>query len=154
MKRWKPLYERNFQGDLYHFTNVYSLFEILKTNKMISESDDINGNPIISFTRNPDLTYAPLGDEKVRFGDIRIVIDGTKLSRSKYKLNPYNDYAHEDNFKKLDLDLSEESVFTEEIKPIIPFIKKISLLEKDTNYVEQIEKYNIPVEIVNNFKKR
>jgi hypothetical protein len=88
----KALYE-NLQegkqvGDLYHFTDIDSLYYMIKNNGKIELDNTFSSfaaRDYFSFTRNPKLNT--LGEEKTH---VRIKLDGNKLS-NKYKITPYSD---------------------------------------------------------------
>jgi len=86
MKRFKEYFtERKQVGDLYHFTDVNKISQILYKDEL----EDINDRGYISFTRDkrmPSTTNEPWWTIKT----VRITVDGDKLS-DKYKIQPYND---------------------------------------------------------------
>ena len=94
-------YERKFReekqlGTLYHFTSIARLEDIINSDYILKSNSKaiINDKHIftISFTRDfaLDTTWT-------RFSDVRISVDGTKLS-NKYKIVPYADFPR--NYKK------------------------------------------------------
>ena len=67
----KEINEGKQVGDLYHFTSIVNLKEILKSKILIPSKE----RKYISFTRNKNL--ATLDNEK---RDVKITIDGDKLN--------------------------------------------------------------------------
>jgi hypothetical protein len=143
MKRFKQyIVEGKNISDLYHFTYIPILKEIIKDYKLKSGSkDEKTGKYTISFTRAfnyPDITK--LGNQNVR-----ITVDGSKLSNN-YKIDP---------FKEFDKKEAEERIFTKEL-PLKKYIKQIDILDKGKNIsdiVNQLKKDNINVNLVSKFKR-
>lgn len=158
----KEINEGKQVGDLYHFTSIVNLKEILKSKILIPSKE----RKYISFTRNKNL--ATLDNEK---RDVKITIDGDKLS-NKYKIIPYaqtspetkfDDYLFKRNpniFKKSDKSFEAEVIIPVEKYNdkifILPYIKQIDVInynfqkDRPLNNIEkkELEKYNIPINFI------
>jgi hypothetical protein len=135
----KALYE-NLQegkqvGDLYHFTDINSLYSMIKDNKKIELDNDFSSfasKEYFSFTRNPKLNT--LGEEKTH---VRIKLDGDKLS-NKYKITPYSDPEYSRTSGQPE---AEERIDSSKYRGKIdlePYIKDIYLISP-SNWNEYIE---------------
>ena len=107
-------------GILYHYTPIYKLFQILKSNKLQThkwryrgsqwDKYQYNNSPdtkeVVCFTRNKNFhNSADLGTTVTS----RLVIDGNKLS-NKYKIRPMRDVSHLGYTKNIS-DESQQSCF-------------------------------------------
>jgi len=158
----KEITEGKQVGDVYHFTSMANLKEILKSKILIPSKE----RKYISFTRNKNL--ATLGNEK---HEVKITIDGNKLS-TKYKIIPYtqtspetkfDDYLFKRNpniFKKSDKSFEAEVIIPVEKYnnkiDILPYIKQIDITnynfikDRPLNNIEkkEFEKYDIPINFI------
>lgn len=75
------LLERRQRGNLYHYTSVMGLFNILTNNVLL-----MNGGGGVSFTRNQNFHQV-----RRMIGSVacRLVVDGDRLS-DRYQVKPYN----------------------------------------------------------------
>lgn len=132
-------------GTIYHFTTYDKSLSIILNQQMTSKE-------YISFTRNYDLKDAYSND--VNWGDVRITIDGNKLS-NKYKIEPFLDTK---NSIKRNKGENEERIIKKSIN-IKGMIKQIDILDdernkKSINDIEYICKVlRIKCNIVDKFKK-
>ena len=107
-------------GILYHYTTIYKLFQILKSNKLQSHKWKYRGSQwsqykynnspetkqVVCFTRNKNFhNSADLGTILTT----RLVIDGNKLSNN-YKIKPMRDVTHLGHVKQIS-DESQQSCF-------------------------------------------
>jgi len=101
------LFEGKQVGILYHWTDIESLYNIIRTNKMIST------RYYNSFSRNKNLNF----ESK----QCKIIFDGNKMS-DKFKIEPY--LYHSDYSFKVE---SEERIKCKEIGGINKFIIGIEI---------------------------
>jgi len=132
-------------GDLYHFTPVSYLKDILLTQYLYPNDENQ-----ISTSRRPNMSTRDFQDMKTN-SIARIMLDGDKIS-NKYKVRPFAFGANENNPE----DLGEEQIVVNGQKfPFIPYLKRIDIfLNKKTKVndkiVELLEKANIPYKIYPN----
>jgi len=114
-------------GDLYHFTDIQSLENILKKNLM---STGVRG--FISFTRSKHGVISKIGRSKNTFvnpyGTFRISIDGNKMSNNN-KIKPFSYSGTMGFYDKPNFDNMEERVM-KDIKNIKQYIKEIKFVSK------------------------
>jgi hypothetical protein len=92
-------------GTLYHFTDIYSLLNILKTNTLkASNKFEKQKPPTVSLTRDKLGDIGGVGGTGTK--NVRISIDGNKLS-NKYKITPYNYYFNYPDFKESEDEMEE-----------------------------------------------
>jgi hypothetical protein len=92
-------------GTLYHFTNMFSLLDILKTNTLkASNKFEKQKLPTVSLTRDKLGDIGGVGGTGTK--TVRISIDGDKLS-NKYKITPYNYYSNYPDFKESEDEMEE-----------------------------------------------
>jgi hypothetical protein len=108
-------------GPLYHWTDIYSSYNIINNNFLKGYlTDTFKTQPAISFTRNKNfLQTRPKLRNKP---EICFVVDGDKLSNS-YKIQPFQD-------PKIKKDEMEEKVLTYGIKDFSNYIIKIIIPKK------------------------
>lgn len=172
LRPYKSIYtERKNIGILYHFTNM-DIVPILKENKLKGTTSSGLPYKMISFTRDYSLRFA---DSENLWGDVRITIDGSKLS-DRYKVRPFRDMLNleDEDFKKYHphYSESEEAVVANEIKDISKYILRIDILRNSVIYrdIEKLHSFltvpnftdegvryflkdtDIPVAIVKDFK--
>ena len=162
----KEINEGRQVGEIYHFTSLDSIYDILKSGKLEPSPDRSEKLGFISFTRNRALST--LGGFK---SQVRITIDGDKLS-NKYQILPYAQLKTEVKRDEKDWDKpysrSTQNSESELIIPskkysgkinITPYIKKLDIIiydDMDTYHDNQMKeikkinniskKLNIPVE--------
>ena len=112
------LNEAKYIADLFHFTYIDTLVEILNSNKLIAsvDSDDTNW---LSLTRDKNFNKY----KEHRRGSCRIRLDAELLSE-KYKIQPYQ-YPY-----KYAGDEMEERINVKEIFNIKKYIKDITIFPK------------------------
>jgi len=132
MERYIKLYEFAQRGVLYHFTDVNSFRQIMKSNSLKGNIEDLYDEDLytISLTRNKNFEW--------QGKDVRIYLDGSKLS-NKYKIKPFSFFGTASvkkdwmllgqKYKKSTSDQSEEAVLTKEIKNIRNYITKVDVSE-------------------------
>jgi len=162
----KEITEGRQIGEIYHFTSLDSIPDILESGKLEPATDRSEKLGFISFTRNRALST--LGGFK---SQVRITIDGDKLS-NKYQILPYAQLKPETKRDEKDWD-TPYSRFTQNSESeliipskkysgkinITPYIKKLDIIiydDMDTYHEDQIgeinkinnisKKLNIPVE--------
>jgi hypothetical protein len=132
-------------GDLYHFTPVSYLKDILLTQYLYPNDENQ-----ISTSRRPNMSTQDFQDMKTN-SIARIMLDGDKIS-NKYKVRPFAFGANENDPE----DLGEEQIVVNGQKfPFIPYLKRIDIfLNKKTKVndkiIELLEKANIPYKIYPN----
>jgi hypothetical protein len=143
------LFESKQVGILYHFTNLISLYSILKTNSLetyrtVDDNDNLKNSYnikgslyYISFTRNKNFHKIPQLNMEHPI-TCRLTIDGDKLS-NKYKIYPvdfFNDYDEEYNTE------DEECITTQSSQGLVNiknYILKIEIPTLD-NFKHEIIK--------------
>ena len=129
-------------GDLYHFTPISSLKDILLTQFLYPNDEDQ-----VSTSRRPNMSTRDFQDMK-RNSIVRLTLDGDKIS-TKYKVRPFAFGADEGNAE----DLGEEQIVVNgERFPFIPYLKRIDIFlnkkEKvNDKLIELLEKANIPYKV-------
>lgn len=104
-------------GDLYHFTSINSIPEILKTRILIP-----NEEGAVSTTIRPNMLTS--GFHYLKNNVARLMLDGNKIS-TKYKIQPFS-YDNED--------LGEEQIITNgENFSFLPYLKRIDLFVNKPN---------------------
>jgi hypothetical protein len=133
----KNLTEAKQVGDLYHFTSINSVPEILKTRVLIP-----NEEGAVSTTIRPNMTTA--GFHTLKNNIARLMLDGNKIS-TKYKIQPFS-YETED--------LGEEQIIINgEYFPYLPYLKRIDLFVNKPNdpklekLKELLTQTNIPYKV-------
>jgi len=86
----KEITEGKQVGTLYHYTNNFNLYSIIKGDNLETEDDGK-----ISFTRSKDKNQFEISRES----NCVIVVDGDKLSNN-YKVTPFHDIDFESTVKK------------------------------------------------------
>ena len=108
-------------GILYHFTDMFSLINILKTDTLkASNKHEKDKSPTVSLTRDKLGDIGGVGGTGTK--TVRISIDGDKLS-NKYKIIPYNYYSNYPDFK--DSSDEMEEIVQGDIKNIKNYIIEI-----------------------------
>jgi hypothetical protein len=108
-------------GPLYHWTDIYSSYNIINNNFLKGYlTDTFTSQPAIYFTRNKNFlkTKPKLRNRP----EICFVIDGDMLS-NKYKIQPFQD-------PKIKKDEMEEKVLTDGIDNFSNYITKIIIPKK------------------------
>jgi hypothetical protein len=129
-------------GDLYHFTPISNLKNILLTQFLYPNDEDQ-----VSTSRRPNMSTRDFQDMK-RNSIIRLTLDGDKIS-TKYKVRPFAFGADEGDAE----DLGEEQIVVNGKRfPFIPYLKRIDIFlnkkEKlNDKLIELLEKANIPYKI-------
>jgi len=129
-------------GDIYHFTPLSNLKDILSTQFLYPNAEDQ-----ISTSRRPNMSTRDFQDMKTS-PIVRIALDGNKIS-NKYKIRPFAFGADEGNAE----DLGEEQIVVNGEKfPFVPYLKRIDIFlnkkEKvNDKIIELLEKANIPYKI-------
>jgi hypothetical protein len=138
----KEITEAKQVGDLYHFTPISNLKNILLTQFLYPNDEDQ-----VSTSRRPNMSTRDFYDMK-RNSIVRLTLDGDKIS-TKYKVRPFAFGADEGNPE----DLGEEQIVVNGKKfPFIPYLKRIDIFlnkkEKvNDKLIELLEKANIPYKI-------
>jgi hypothetical protein len=130
-------------GSLYHWTNIYSSYDIINDNFLQGYlTDTFTSQHAISLTRNKEFIKSK---PKLRNKpEICFVIDGDKLS-SNYKIQPFQD-------PKIKKDEMEEKVLTKGIKNFSNFVIKIIIPKKRFANNKSVNDY-WPDQYANKFKK-
>jgi hypothetical protein len=129
-------------GNIYHFTPLSNLKDILSTQFLYPNDEDQ-----ISTSRRPNMSTRDFQDMKTS-PIVRIALDGNKIS-NKYKIRPFAFGADEGNAE----DLGEEQIVVNGEKfPFIPYLKRIDIFlnkkEKiNDKLIELLEKANIPYKL-------
>jgi hypothetical protein len=142
----KKITEAKQVGNLYHFTPLSSLKNILSTRFIYTNEE---GQVSTSVRGNMDTNVL----KKFKNAPIaRFMLDGDKIS-NKYKIRPFA-YGGDFKISKIDIeDLGEEQIVTNgENFPFFPYLKRIDLfLNKketvDPKILELLEKANIPYKV-------
>jgi len=149
-------------GDIYHFTSIEALTEMVKEYNSITL--DISGGSesasgYYSFTRNPNL--GTLSEEKHH---VRIKLDGDKMS-NKYKFEPYADVKSGEDFLKGGSHFESEERINAKGKSLdlTPYIEEITMVDpksfgeyldmswKNTKYYEpQLKDYEYVISWIKN----
>lgn len=128
------LNEEKQVGIIYHYTNLWSLIDILKDDFLIPKSDDSNFK-YVSFTRDKNFHKSKTrNSDGIGGTSVRIVIDGTKLS-NKYKIEPYNYFG----------DRKEVGNWADSKGKLG---ERFESEERSLNKVENLDKYVISYEIL------
>jgi hypothetical protein len=137
------LVESKHIGVIYHFTHLMNLYFILENKTFMSRYNDLskyNYDYSVSCTRN----------KSFKWGGIRIMLDGDKISNS-FVVKPVS-------YFKFNKSQSEERIFTnKETFPIFDYIIQIDILEhlKDDDMFDDVLKLlnesNIKYNLVSNF---
>jgi hypothetical protein len=137
------LVESKHIGVIYHFTHLMNLYSILENKTFMSRYNDLskyNYDYSVSCTRN----------KSFKWGGIRIMLDGDKISNS-FVVKPVS-------YFKFNKSQSEERIFTnKETFPIFDYIIQIDILEhlKDDDMFDDVLKLlnesNIKYNLVSNF---
>jgi hypothetical protein len=137
------LVESKHIGVIYHFTHLMNLYSILENKTFMSRYNDLskyNYDYSVSCTRN----------QSFKWGGIRIMLDGDKISNS-FVVKPVS-------YFKFNKSQSEERIFTnKETFPIFDYIIQIDILEhlKDDDMFDDVLKLlnesNIKYNLVSNF---
>jgi len=162
----KEINEGRQVGEIYHFTSLDFIYDILKSGKLEPSPNRLEKLGFVSFTRNRALST--MGGFK---SQVRIVIDGDKLS-DKYQILPYAQLKPETKrdeekwttpYSRISQNSESELVipskkYGDKVN-IIPYIKKLDIIiynYMDSYNPDQIkeikkinnisEKLNIPVE--------
>ena len=119
----KEINEGKQVGTLYHFTDMYALLNILKTN-MLKASNKFEKDkfPTVSLTRDKLGDIGGVGGTGTK--TVRISIDGNKLS-NKYKITPYNYYSNYPDYKESEDEMEE--IIQGDIKNIIDYIIEVRI---------------------------
>jgi hypothetical protein len=162
----KEITEGKQVGEIYHFTSLDFIYDILESGKLEPSSSRLEKLGFISFTRNRALPT--LGGFK---SQVRITIDGDKLS-NKYQILPYAQLSPETKedeeiwntpFSRVNQNSESEVVIPSKKYGgkinIVPYIKKLDIIiydYMDSYHPNQIgemkkinsisKKLNIPVE--------
>jgi hypothetical protein len=121
-------------GPLYHWTDIYSSYNIINNNFLKGYlTDTFTSQPAISFTRNKNFLQTK---PKLRNRpEICFVVDGDKLS-NKYKIQPFQD-------PKIKKDEMEEKVLTNGIDNFSNYVIKIIIPKKRFSPGERANDYSI-----------
>lgn len=110
-------------GTLYHFTDMYSLIDILKTNTLkASNKFEKQKPPTVSLTRDKLGDIGGVGGTGTK--NVRISIDGDKLS-NRYKITPYNYYSNYPDHKESSDEMEE--IVQGDIKNITDYIIEVRI---------------------------
>jgi len=143
----KEITEAKQVGDLYHFTPLSSLRNILGTRVLFTNEE---GQISTSVRANMDV------DVLKKFGDdpiVRFMLDGNKIS-NKYKIRPFA-YGVNDSGSDYIEDLGEEQIVTDGKNfPFFPYLKRIDIFlnQKETinpKILELLTKANIAHKVYN-----
>jgi len=139
------LFEAKQVGTIYHYTDIDSLREIIKTNQL-------TGAGQVSFTRDSRFLDTTVVDGLSNNAECRLVIDGDKLSNN-YKIKPVNFYYPSYNSARPVIITgmgdgiptgteSEEAVETDVIENIKNYIIRIDFIfgEKNRWFVSEPDK--------------
>lgn len=129
-------------GDLYHFTPISNLKNILLTQFLYPNDEDQ-----VSTSRRPNMSTRDFQDMK-RNSIVRLTLDGDKIS-TKYKVRPFA-FGGDENSAE---DLGEEQIVVNgERFPFIPYLKRIDIFLNKKEKVNDkliglLEKANIPYKV-------
>lgn len=138
----KKINEGKQVGDLYHFTPLSILNQILATRYLIPNDENQ-----ISTSRRPNMSTRDFYNMK-KASIVRLMLDGDKIS-NKYKIRPFAFGANEGDPE----DLGEEQIIVNGKNfPFIPYLKRIDIFlnKKDkvnTKILDILEKGNIPYKV-------
>ena len=138
----KELFEGKQVGDVYHFTPLSNLKNILLT-RFLYPNDENQ----ISVTRRSNMSTRDFQDMK-NASILRITLDGDKIS-NKYKIRSFAFGADENDPE----DLGEEQIIVNGEKfNFVPYLKRIDIFlnkksEVNNKLIEFLEKANIPYKI-------
>jgi hypothetical protein len=119
----KEITEGKQVGTLYHFTDLFSLLDILKTNTLkASNKHEKEKFPTVSLTRDKLGDIGGVGGTGTK--TVRISIDGNKLS-NRYKITPYNYYSNYPDYEEPEDEMEE--VVQGDIKNIIDYIIEVRI---------------------------
>ena len=131
-------------GTLYHFTDIWSLLNILKTDTLKSSNKfEKQKLPTVSLTRDKLGDTGGVGGTGTK--TVRISIDGDKLS-NKYKITPYNYYSNYPDFKESEDEMEE--IIQGDINNITNCVDTVT---ENTNKPNKLANYSNEIQKVNPF---
>ena len=139
----KEITEGKQVGNLYHFTSILNIFNILKTQRLNPNTENQ-----ISTTRSLSLNVAFFQDESDT-PQCRLMFDGNKIS-TKYKIQPFKHYPDEESFEEQIIVNGKPFYFSPYLKRIDIFTgnsiknKGMKLIPK---LIKKLETLNVPYKI-------
>lgn len=138
---YSNIFEAKQVGTLYHFTNIFNIFKILDTDKMMgTDFDDVNIKAI-SFTRNKNFANKKMNNGKRRDLSTKIegcvIVNGNKLSNN-YRIEPFNYFSADDVPASVKLQVIRHNGIGDE--------QEERVIKKD---ITNIHKYIIGIQIMN-----
>jgi hypothetical protein len=139
-------------GDIYHFTSIDNLANMLKEYKSVTLDDNYSseaGEGYFSFTRNPNIPS--LSDFQKQ---VRLKLDGNKMS-NKYKFEPYADTSSSEDYYKQGKNFESEERISAKKNPTIdltPYIESVVLISIDKIKKEYPESSSMFKDVINDYK--
>jgi hypothetical protein len=139
-------------GDIYHFTSIDNLTNMLKEYKSITLDDNYSseaGEGYFSFTRNPNIPSLSNFQKQVR-----LKLDGNKMS-NKYKFEPYADTSSSFDYYKQGKNFESEERISAKNNPTIdltPYIESVVLISIEGVKKEYPKSSSIFKYVINDYK--
>jgi hypothetical protein len=139
-------------GDVYHFTSVDGLANMLKEYNSITldiEYSSESGEGYFSFTRNSNLPSLSEFQKQVRFK-----LNGGKMSH-KYKFEPYADISSSENFYKQGKHFESEERISAKNNPTInltPYVESVVIITPEIIKKVYPESSSIYKEVMDDYK--
>jgi len=138
------LLEAKQVGNLYHFTSILNIFNILKTQHLLPNTENQ-----ISTSRSSSLNVSSFQDDKSDTPQCRLMLDGDKIS-NKYKIQPFKHFPDEESFE-------EQIIVNGKPFYFLPYLKRIDIFTGNSiknkgiklipKLVKELEILNIPYKI-------
>jgi hypothetical protein len=139
-------------GDIYHFTSIDNLANMLKEYDSVTLDSSYSseaGDGYFSFTRNPNIPSLSDFQKQVRFK-----LNGNKMS-NKYKFEPYADTSSSEDFYKQGKSFESEERISAKNNPTIDltqYIESVMIINLETVKKEYPESSNMFKEVINDYK--
>jgi hypothetical protein len=139
-------------GDIYHFTSIDNLANMLKEYDSVTLDSSYSseaGKGYFSFTRNPNIPSLSDFQKQVRFK-----LNGNKMS-NKYKFEPYADTSSSEDFYKQGKNFESEERISAKNNPTIdltPYIESVVLISIEGVKKEYPESSKMFKEVINDYK--